>query len=376
MIPLSLELIDMLRGGLLLVIFGIASIKDIRTRIIKHTYWTIPILLGVTLTTAQSLITLETYAQTEYIQYITYAELSLIAVTLLIILQKLLLKDLLNYNAISLTFNRVTILILAHISTYVASYHVVGDTLYLITFSSIGIALAVGSFLHFFPKIGMGGADLMAILTIGFFLPTHISIGPLPHYTTPTLPFPELLITLPVINIITNTGILFLFILPMLLIINGLQGNTSSFVRSALTIDVPLEKIHLKHGQIIRTWGTPSGNPIKKFSYYFTPIDTFFLQDYVQWRQEITNDSTRTLADDTKFYGEQFLKTQSKILNEDEEEWNTDDLEEEQEIMQHLLSKETVCLMPGIPFLVPLTFGMITLFSIGDLLLLVLLQLL
>lgn len=384
---------DAARVTLILITFAIASKSDIKNRIVKHKTWIIPTLLGFAITTTQITLTPET-PQT------TYA-IGLIITTLTLGATTLAGYYLLNNHTINrkLWATPITLNILFFIIGFATIPS--AQPLILTVISSIALATLIGGFLYFFPVIGMGGADFVAIMVLGVLLPTHPNFGLIPLILPPELTFPTNILTLPVLTVITNTGFLIIFLFPILPLVNILKGNTDKPFLTAFTVKTQLNNIEDQHGQIIntwsqtaslptrirQTWGQTSGatlnrifNTIRKtqwfaFGTYFTSFDTFFIRDYLEWRRTVTNDDSITLETEDEVYLERFINTHQKVLGLEEEKWGSNDIESDQEFFETLLQQNTIRLMPGLPFIVPLSIGIITVLTIGDILFFVLLHL-
>lgn len=368
---------DIARVGIILATFAYASQSDIKSRIVKHETWAIPVLLGFTITTLQltnEILKTDVYLLSQTSHFIPIA---FTVGTALFTLSTAGYVGLKLFTDRNIGLYDVALPILTTILIYATAFIVLPQTqgFLLMVFSSLLVATALGAFLYFFPVIGMGGADFVAVAVIGVLLPTHPSLGPLPHTLPPELPFPELLITLPVINVLTNTGFLVIIILPMIPILNYLRGNTDRPFLTAFTVEVPIEDLEHEHGQIVKTWGDMSGGFFSNYSNYFTSFDTFFIRDYLEWRRNVTDTPNLTLESQDTVYLERFLNTHQEVLGLEEEKWGSDDIESDQAFFEEMLQQDTIRLMPGLPFIVPLFIAILTLVTFGDVLFFVLLRL-
>lgn len=390
---LDTTVFDAFRVFLILITFAIASKSDIKNRIVKHKTWIIPTLLGFAISATQITLTPDT-PTTTYAVGLTVTTLTLIATALVAYalfknhkIDRKLWATPITLNFIFFTVGFATI--------------PSAQPLILTIISSIAIATILGGFLYFFPVIGMGGADFVAIIVLGVLLPTHPELGPLPLTLAPALSFPTNIITLPVLNVITNTGFLIIVLFPILPLLNILQGNTDKPFLTAFTVKTQLNQIEDQHGQIIntwtqtaalptrirKTWNNTTGNTLHRvldtiletkwfaFGNYFTSFDTFFINDYLEWRRAVTDDDSISLESEDEVYLERFINTHQEVLGLEEEKWGSNDIESDQEFFESLLQQDTIRLMPGLPFIVPLFIGTLTLLTIGDILFFVLLQL-
>lgn len=365
-----LTLIDICRVAILLLTFTYASRLDINDRKVPHETWILPLLVGC------GLILLQTVQHTTT-QMLTIGY-GIVGVTVLVstILAgtQLYKNSAVRQELWAIPIISTLTLLLVHLLVFAPSQ--ITSTLLLTILSNISLAILLGLFLHLFPNIGMGGADFVALVTIGFLLPTYPNLGPLPYMTTPTVSFPSAIITLPVMNVITNTSFIALLYLPLLPLKNVLAGETDKPFLTAFTVEVPLEELHTKHGRVLPTWRFEDASTLERLKLYFSGLDTFFLREYFEWRQEVTSGTSESFADEQSIYLQRFLDNHRQFFDYDEDEgWDTKTFDSDEEFMENLLEQESVRLMPGIPFIVPMFIGLLLLLTVGDLLYIVLLAL-
>lgn len=373
----TLSFIDIGRVLVLIATLAYASKLDIKNRRVPHKTWIIPVLFGclfISLQLYQAPIP-STAAIPELFTF-GYLSLAFASVIGLVIsgfdaynnretsslVWAIPLIFTLTFLLLQVVFNAADILPLSTTQLELTSA----------ILTNILFATIIGLILHKFPAIGMGGADFMAFIIIGFLLPTTPQLGPLPFITPPELPFPSSLITLEFMTVIVNTGFLIMLYLPYLPIKNYLLGETDKPFLTAFTREVPLNELQERHGRVIATWKLKDASLTEKIRVYFTGLDTFFLQDYLKWRKEVSDESVETLADENTEHLEYFMDTYQDVL-EEEEKWGSDDIESDAKFLENLVQQETVRMMPGLPFIVPLFGGVIVSVTIGDLMLLVLL---
>jgi len=361
------SLINFFRVLVLLTTLVYASTLDIKDRKVPHKTWVLPTVIGCGLITTQLFLTVQ-----QNILQTSYGVVTILTLVCLLIIAKHAYenKTIPQYLwVIPVTVTVITIIL----NTLLFQPTFQTETLLLTIISNIILAIVIGLFLHLFPVIGMGGADFMAIATIGFLLPIHPSIGPLPYQLAPQVNFPLLLITLPILNIITNTAFFLLAYLLFLPLKNIAMGHTDSPFLTAFTVELPLEELHTSHGRVIPTWEFENASRTEKFKLYFSGLDTFFLQEYFEWRKQVATDTPTSFKDEKKVFLQRFLDTHRDVFDYDEEDgWETNNFESDEEFIQNLLEQDTIRLMPGIPFIVPLTLGTFTLTTLGDVLFIVL----
>jgi len=362
-LPITNTLIDITRVTILIITLFYASKLDISDRIVPHRTWIIPILLGNLLILIQTVQTVS-----NQILHIAYGIVAItIFTSLLVTTQKIYQDKQIRQEVWAIPITITLLLLTIQLTLFSQPQNT--TTLLLTILTNIALAIIVGLFLHLFPNIGMGGADFVAIVTIGFLLPVHPEIAFLPYELAPTVPFPEAIITLPILNVITNTAFLVLIYLPLLPIKNILVGKTESPFLTAFTVDVPLSDLHTKHGRVIPTWKLDEATFFQRIKIYFSGLDTFFLQEYFEWRQTVSATEVTSFEDETDIFLERFLNNHREVFDYDEDEgWDTNNLSEDEEFMKELLKQDTVRLMPGLPFIVPLFAGVLLLITIGDLL--------
>lgn len=361
-------LIDIGRVGVLIITLLYASKLDINDRKVPHRTWVLPILIGIVFILAQTIQTVESQPL-----IIAYGLIGVISLGSIALSAKQLYNNT-TINQATWAIPILTTLTLLSVHLLIFSSSQVTNTLLLTILSNIGLAILLGLFLHLFPNIGMGGADFVALVTIGFLLPVYPELGPLPYLTTPDVPFPDALITLPVMNVITNTAFIALLYLPFLPVKNVLLNETDKPFLTAFTTEVPLDELHTTHGRVIPTWKFEDASTMERFKLYFSGLDTFFLREYFEWRQTVSSENPQSFADENSIYLQRFLDNHRELFDYDEDEgWDTKTFDADEEFMEQLLEQDSVRLMPGIPFIVPMFVGVLLLLTVGDILYIVLL---
>lgn len=373
-------LLNALRFIALLTTFGYASYLDHKHRRVQHKNWILPTLFGVFLLNLEVFIS---FTQPTIFQFV-HGTLTAITIGCFIYVA---------YNQLykpdsSVTAKLWLIPIAATVTTLILPAIPGLNSLLPFTFTTphihyvqlaaanILLATVLGFILFAIPVLGMGGADFLAFIVIGFLLPTRPELGVIPITQLPeTQNIAVFTLRLPIIKTITNMGLLlipYLFYLPLR---NILIGKTDGFFLTSFTVETPVSELHTKHGRIIPSWNIDESTSFTdKLKIYFSAsgVDTFFLRDYFKWRQETADNPPNSFADETRPYLDQFLRSQTIVL--DEERWETDTPDDE-EFIQNILKQDTVQLMPGLPLIIPLFGGVLLTLTVGDLMLVLLLAL-
>lgn len=89
-------------------------------------------------------------------------------------------------------------------------------------------------------------------------------------------------------------------------------------------------------------------------------LSTDFFKDYEQWYCENKTVSQNiNIQDIDKFYFSEFL--------EDNEDWESTNTEEDEKLIREILAKDTVVVTMGVPFIVPITLGVLSTLIFGNL---------
>lgn len=382
--PTNELILNILRVFALLATFSYASYSDYHHRRVKHSTWILPTLLGLILLNTEVFLSITTpgvfkllhgglaFATIVSFIYTTYYQLT---------------TD--NYEVPTFIWlipliTTITTLLVPAIPGISSALPFTFTTPYInyiqLAVSNILLATILGFVLYAVPVLGMGGADFLAFIVIGLLIPTRPGLGVIPITELPQVKNPAVYaLRLPILKTITNMGILLIPYLVYLPLRNLNKGQTGSLFLTAFTIETSLEDLHEKHGRIIPTWRLDDDASItERLKVYFSAsgVDTFFLRDYLKWRQHTAENPPDSLKGEPRAYLQQFLDNQDKILEDDKTPWETrtqEEFEKDEEFLNNLLEQDTVYLMPGIPLIIPLFGGVLLTVLVGDLMLLILL---
>lgn len=133
-------------------------------------------------------------------------------------------------------------------------------------------------------------------------------------------------------------------------------------LRSTCAKQIPAEEITDHHAQVIRE--TESNNPIRRgiefLSNGLKGVSADFYRDYLEWhRNRRFKSEEAELSDIDEIEVGEFA--------EESEEWVIDDPKEDKELAEIILNKDEIWITPGIPFIVPMTLGVIFSIFLGNL---------
>ncbi len=254
----------------------------------------------------------------------------------------------------------------------------VGNTL------EIGIAAAlsftiIGGAAYIIYKLRIFyGADYKAFLLIAILFPWQPTINSLPIfdvgmvYTINTIlnsgePLSSLLMYSSIhlfgFTVFVNTMIFSITYFIMNLIHN-IRNNTfdiSKPLRNTCARKVPVNELNNIHAQVIES--PQSDNKIVK-GYEFISnglkgLSTDFFRDYEKWYSE-----TQTVSENVKI---QNVDIKLNEFVEDNDEWSMTNEREDLKYINNILEKDSVWVTPGVPFIVPITLGVISSIIFGNL---------
>lgn len=229
------------------------------------------------------------------------------------------------------------------------------DTDIILTLASISIAFGVLFGYGFYYMGTFGGADRYALVVLAMVFPTYPEfilplVGELPVVVSETPIF--------VLAILGNAVILGVFYPLRIFVLNVIERNKANPVLMFLARKVRVEELHHHFGRIIEhpdRGVSLSRTGVLSYGGGVTDID--FIRDYVEWR------GVNSLKD-----------VKDPKLGEfvEESEWTTTDVEGDEAELRKLASRDEIWISPGIPFIVPITAGLVLALTLGDLLYLVL----
>jgi len=222
------------------------------------------------------------------------------------------------------------------------------------------------------------GADYKAFLLIAILFPWQPTINSLPLfdvgmvYTIQTIinssePFYNLLMYSSIhlfgFTVFVNTMI-FSITYFIINIIHNIRNDTfklSKPLRNTCARKVSVNELQNIHAQIIEK--PKSKNKIKQgyelISNGLTGLSTDFFRDYEQWYAE-----TQTVSKNVDIKN---IDIKLKEFVEDNEEWIMSNEEKDLQYIKNILQKDKVWVTPGVPFIVPITLGVISAIIFGNL---------
>lgn len=253
-----------------------------------------------------------------------------------------------------------------------------GDAL-IVGLSAVYSFLTIGGFAYIIYKLRIFyGADYKAFLLIAILFPWHPVINSLPLYNFAV--FYDMnhviyadgqllhnLMSYSAVNlygftVFVNT-MLFSITYFILNIIHNIQNDTfkiSKPLRSTCARQVPVSELDTMYAQIIDE--PKSDNKFKKgleFIYNgLNGLSTDFFKDYESWYSE-----TQTVSKDVDIHNVE-LKLKEFVNNN--EAWISTNEEEDIAKIKTILNKDMVWVTPGVPFIVPITLGVITSILFGN----------
>jgi preflagellin peptidase FlaK len=270
------------------------------------------------------------------------------------------------------------------IAALIVAYQLYTTGEYMTTIISVLISLVlVGGGSYILYKLNIFyGADYKALVGLSIMIPTYPNVDgiPLSDYSYFTS----------VDNLLSSTGSLgafiselnvyvgtelfgfALFINTAILSIFFFVSNTVYNVRSGdFSITRPLrsmcarkikkENVTEVYAKIIQDIDT--NHPVKRGWIFITKglsgLSTQFYKDYMDWyRGKKRNDPDTELSDIDSIELEKFIN--------ENENWDVDNLEEDREIAEYLVDRDSVWATPSIPFIVPIFLGVVCTIFFGN----------
>ncbi len=196
-----------------------------------------------------------------------------------------------------------------------------------------------GVFGYFFYRVGaFGGADMKAIVVLSLLFPVYPDFWGLPVVRSEAGVF--------ILTVLGNTVVAGALYPLGLFVENILRHGFSNPVLMVVGRQVRVDDLHTRHGRILRLPDEPMT---------FSGTDLDFFRDYVDWR------GVESLSDVD--FSDLRLR---RFVNETD--WVTDDIQNDEEEMRRILKAEKVWITPGIPFIVPMTVGLVVALIYGDVL--------
>ena len=219
------------------------------------------------------------------------------------------------------------------------------------------------------------GADMKAIIALGVLFPVFPALGSYPVYQPLPHQEPFYSLDLFIFAFILNTALVSL-VYPLYLFGQNIRDGTHHTKNPLLWLTA--RRVHISdagegYGKIIQldptfhqdTWYSklPLLNRVGAFIYgSLYGLDSKFISEYVSWRQNvIKKDPIEHFGElSGRVYLERFLADQP------EDGWRSDAVEEDAKDLQTLAQNEFVWVTPGIPYIVPMFFGLIITFTLGN----------
>lgn len=226
------------------------------------------------------------------------------------------------------------------------------------------------------------GADYKAFLLIAILFPWHPDVGSLPLYDYILIQnvsevftmglFDNLFEILLIYSAITLFGFTVFVNTTLFSVIYfitnakyNIQNNTFSItkpLRSFTARQVNVSELDNMHAQIVDE--TESNNKIfQGFEFIrngLHGLSTDFFRDYEQWYSD-----NKTVSQNVDINDIDDLEFDSFL--EDNEEWESTNPKEDEKNIKDILDKDKVWVTPGVPFIVPITFGVISALVVGNL---------
>lgn len=263
------------------------------------------------------------------------------------------------------------------IAVLILAYEAYTSGEYITTITEVGISIAlVGGASYVLYKLNVFyGADYKAMVGVAVMFPVFPELGAIPindfsYFTSAD----ELLSStssittfLSELNVYVGT-VLFgfaMFINTAVLSVVFFFSNTfhnlknGNFdikrpLRSTCARKIRKDEVTTSYAKIIEE--IEEENPIKRGWLFITRglkgLSTQFYADYMNWyRSKNRNNPEATLSDISEIDLEKFM--------EENEEWVSENMEEDRKTAEYLLDKEEVWATPSIPFIVPITLGVL-----------------
>ena len=238
-----------------------------------------------------------------------------------------------------------------------------------------------------------GLADVKAVIALGITLPTFPNLSILPLYTPQFIPPLDAVFPLVIFTIIVNTTIFLPFVILKLIYTNYRAGDISEgkYGVWVYAYKVPINELEETFGTVIAPWmidptiesSEPRGYT-DSYKLSTTGLDTKFIMDFLNWKRDQSDNPDLQLSDiESPNQIEYFLKDEQtdwesqpedstidsiKSQFDDEDDAPESDIEADIQRFSRLLGEDEVWVSPGLPFLVPITIGLLTTFTLGDIL--------
>ncbi|MDY6775230.1 MAG: A24 family peptidase C-terminal domain-containing protein, partial [Halobacteria archaeon] len=210
------------------------------------------------------------------------------------------------------------------------------DTQTVAVFAAISLLFG-GVFGYFFYRIGaFGGADMKAIVVLSLLFPVYPDFWGLPVVRSEAGVF--------ILTVLGNTVVVGALYPLGLLVENILRHGFSNPVLMVVGRQVKVDDLHTRHGRILKL-------PDESMTFSGTDLD--FFRDYVDWRDL----KSLSEVDASDLHLREFVN---------ETDWVTDDIENDEEEMRRILKADKVWITPGIPFILPMTVGLVVALTYGD----------
>jgi len=217
-----------------------------------------------------------------------------------------------------------------------------------------------------------GGADRKALIGLAILFPTYPLLITFPLVTPPVLDYPMNAFNMFSLTIMANTSLVAVIYIGKSLVHNIKDGFNINRPGLMLTAKrVKLNEAPQKHGKILPTWTFKSNTRLGRFLSLLKGvkygIDTEFLLDYVEWHNSGSDEDMAELSDIDNLYIEKFIESDANKNEDGEKYWKeTMDIEKAEKELETLLQKDEIWMTPGIPFIVPMTIGLLISLTFGD----------
>lgn len=217
------------------------------------------------------------------------------------------------------------------------------------------------------------GADFKALVVISVLFPLQPVLGQFPLYSTPTVvtfndvmsasTLPEalgafnLFLTTSVFGftLISNIALCSVFYLVWNAAYNIRNGRfrLRSPLRSFTARKVDTGRLQSIHGQVIQP--TTESNPVLRgvefLKHGLRGLQTDFFEDYLNWHTNTAEKTPSDISNLNRIRLESFLEWSEK--------WEASDTEKDKAELERIIDNNHVWVTPGVPFLVPITLGLL-----------------
>jgi preflagellin peptidase FlaK len=218
----------------------------------------------------------------------------------------------------------------------------------------------------------MGGADMKALWGLGLIFPTYPALSVAPRVLPPVLAAPQNALNLFALTILANTALVALA-WPVYTFGRNLLAGEFVPTRPGMMITarrVDIETAIDTHGRILPVWAFRSTSVLGRIStlvqFIAHGFDTEFVREYVHWHRSMTSEPLESVSDIDSQYVERFLESDANTDTEGNRKWEASDEAQAVEAFEQLLAQERVWMTPGIPFLVPMSLGVLLSLTLGD----------